>query len=320
MTESSYASGSTATPPKLLGTGLDLDQSDLSELGNMFGNFGKSEVKLVEEPEVLGTTSTESSVCLDPLMYYDRPTDYISRRTILLSVRRASLPPSIPSDTARLKIPPVHGTAILHKEVYWLVVASEQQKAFLSITTSLLGLGLMKFHPNLEPCCNGSQMFFHKTKRSNGLFQAQEKDCKEAESMQHARRPQESLRTLLYGMVKMSNWLWILLPQAGSSTVNPGTSPGLNIAMMKQTIQLPPWVQSPTHRRMQPLGFNNHLRGTPDSDLQLHCLTAAIKTSLPFHGDKVQQRLPLEHASVNWSIKRNVHCSMYRLNQRGDRL
>ena len=68
MTESSYASGSTATPPKLLGTGLDLDQSDLSELGNMFGNFGKSEVKLVEEPEVLGTTNTESPVCLDLLM------------------------------------------------------------------------------------------------------------------------------------------------------------------------------------------------------------------------------------------------------------
>ena len=76
MTESSYASGSTATPPKLLGTGLDLDQSDLSELGNMFGSFGKSEVKLVEEPEVLATTNTESPVCLDPLMYYDCPTDY----------------------------------------------------------------------------------------------------------------------------------------------------------------------------------------------------------------------------------------------------
>ena len=76
MTESSYASGSTATPPKLLGTGLELDQSDLSELGNMFGSFGKSEVKLVEEPEALGrTTSTESPVCFARLTYYGRSAD-----------------------------------------------------------------------------------------------------------------------------------------------------------------------------------------------------------------------------------------------------
>lgn len=60
MTESSYTSGSTATPPKLLGAGLDLDQSSLSEFGTMFESFGKSEIKLVEEPEVLGGTDTES--------------------------------------------------------------------------------------------------------------------------------------------------------------------------------------------------------------------------------------------------------------------
>ena len=63
MTESSYASGSTATPPKLLGT--ELDQSDLNEFGNMFDSFGKSEVKLVEEPGELGPTFSESSVCLE---------------------------------------------------------------------------------------------------------------------------------------------------------------------------------------------------------------------------------------------------------------
>ena len=63
LTESSYTSGSTATPPKFLGTGLDLDQSSLSEFGTMFDSFGRSEVKLVEEPEVLGPTSTESPVC-----------------------------------------------------------------------------------------------------------------------------------------------------------------------------------------------------------------------------------------------------------------
>lgn len=75
MTESSYASGSTATPPKLLGTGFELDQSDFSELGNMLGSFGKSEIKLVEEPEKLDANDTESPVRLDRPTYNDRPAD-----------------------------------------------------------------------------------------------------------------------------------------------------------------------------------------------------------------------------------------------------
>ena len=73
MTESSYASGSTATPPKLLGT--ELDQSDLNEFGNMFDSFGKSEVKLVEEPGELGATFSESSVCLEQQVFNESPTD-----------------------------------------------------------------------------------------------------------------------------------------------------------------------------------------------------------------------------------------------------
>lgn len=64
MTESS---GSTATPPKLLGNGFELDQSDLKEFGSMFERFGKSEIKLVEEPEALGITRAESPVCLESL-------------------------------------------------------------------------------------------------------------------------------------------------------------------------------------------------------------------------------------------------------------
>lgn len=65
MTESSYASGSTATPPKLLGTGLELEQSDLNDFGNMFDNFGEEEAKLLEESGVLDVTNTESPVCLE---------------------------------------------------------------------------------------------------------------------------------------------------------------------------------------------------------------------------------------------------------------
>ena len=76
LTETSYTSGSTATPPKLLGTGLELDQSDLSEFGNMFDSFGKSEIKLVEDPGVLGVTNTESPVCPNRLTYNNRRSDY----------------------------------------------------------------------------------------------------------------------------------------------------------------------------------------------------------------------------------------------------
>ena len=65
MTESSCTSGSTATPPKLLGTELELEQSDLNDFSNMFDSFGKNEIKLVEEPRVLGVTPSESPVCLE---------------------------------------------------------------------------------------------------------------------------------------------------------------------------------------------------------------------------------------------------------------
>lgn len=62
MTESSYASGSTATPPKLLDTGLDFGQSDLDGFGSMFESFGKRQSKLVDEPSTLAGAKTESPV------------------------------------------------------------------------------------------------------------------------------------------------------------------------------------------------------------------------------------------------------------------
>ena len=64
LTESSYASGSTATPPKLLDTGLDLGNSDLDNFGDMFENFGKRKSTLGVDAAGLGvtTTTTESPV------------------------------------------------------------------------------------------------------------------------------------------------------------------------------------------------------------------------------------------------------------------
>lgn len=63
MTESSYASGSTATPPRLFDEDLDLGTSDLDGFGSMFDNFGKrkSQIALVQEGQ--GMTRTQSPVC-----------------------------------------------------------------------------------------------------------------------------------------------------------------------------------------------------------------------------------------------------------------
>ena len=63
MTESSYASGSTATPPKLLDTDLNLGQSDLDGFGSMFESFGKRRSQLTQEQEgkVLGITESPVS-------------------------------------------------------------------------------------------------------------------------------------------------------------------------------------------------------------------------------------------------------------------
>lgn len=62
MTESSYASGSTATPPKLLETDLDLGQSDLDGFGTMFESFGKRRSQGGLAQESLGMATTESPV------------------------------------------------------------------------------------------------------------------------------------------------------------------------------------------------------------------------------------------------------------------
>ena len=75
MTESSYTSGSTATPPKLLGTELELEQSDYNDFGNMFDSFGKDEIKLLEEPGALGPTIIENPVGHERRTYINCPAD-----------------------------------------------------------------------------------------------------------------------------------------------------------------------------------------------------------------------------------------------------
>lgn len=62
MTDSSYASGSTATPPKLLDADLDLGQSDLDGLGSMFETFGKRKSQIMGGQKVMGSEPTEISV------------------------------------------------------------------------------------------------------------------------------------------------------------------------------------------------------------------------------------------------------------------
>ncbi|CAO1596529.1 hypothetical protein XANCAGTX0491_000369 [Xanthoria calcicola] len=62
LTESSYASNSTATPPKLLDTGLDLEDG----FGDMFENFGKRRSTIDADAAGLGMMETESPEALTP--------------------------------------------------------------------------------------------------------------------------------------------------------------------------------------------------------------------------------------------------------------
>jgi hypothetical protein len=62
MTESSYASGSTATPPKLLETGLDFGQSDLDGFGSMFESFGKRQSQIMDESSTIAGAQSASPV------------------------------------------------------------------------------------------------------------------------------------------------------------------------------------------------------------------------------------------------------------------
>ena len=83
LTESSYTSGSTATPPKFLEAGLDIGVSD-EGFGSMFENFGKrkSQIALLDHG-TLGALRTQSPVSRDFLLlreYYAK----LSRNTCLL--------------------------------------------------------------------------------------------------------------------------------------------------------------------------------------------------------------------------------------------
>ena len=62
LTESSYASGSTATPPKFLDSGLDFGSSELDGFGSMFDNVGKRNSQTANDTIALGLRATESPV------------------------------------------------------------------------------------------------------------------------------------------------------------------------------------------------------------------------------------------------------------------
>ena len=66
LTESSYASGSTATPPKLLGGDMDFGDSDLDGLGSMFESIGKRKSQIPESKAGIGLPKMESPVSLVP--------------------------------------------------------------------------------------------------------------------------------------------------------------------------------------------------------------------------------------------------------------
>ena len=66
LTESSYTSGSTATPPKFLDAGLDFGSSDLDGFGTMFDNLGKRSSQAQASQMALDGPRTESPVRAPP--------------------------------------------------------------------------------------------------------------------------------------------------------------------------------------------------------------------------------------------------------------
>lgn len=60
MTESSFASASTATPPKLLDADLNLSGSDLDGFGNMFESFERRSRVLVGQDVMLSPVDQPS--------------------------------------------------------------------------------------------------------------------------------------------------------------------------------------------------------------------------------------------------------------------
>ncbi len=64
LTESSYASGSTATPPKILDGDLDFGESDLDGFASMFESIGKRKSQILES-KGMGLPNTESPVSSD---------------------------------------------------------------------------------------------------------------------------------------------------------------------------------------------------------------------------------------------------------------
>ena len=70
MTETSYASASTATPPRLLDTNLDFSQSDgLDGFGNMFEAFGSKKPEPAEEQEATSASTATFTVSVLIIIY-----------------------------------------------------------------------------------------------------------------------------------------------------------------------------------------------------------------------------------------------------------
>jgi len=66
MTESSFASASTATPPKLLDADLNFGGSDLDGFGNMFESFGKRRSRALDGQGITLLPNTASPVDQPP--------------------------------------------------------------------------------------------------------------------------------------------------------------------------------------------------------------------------------------------------------------
>ncbi|SLM36937.1 hypothetical protein LPUS_06655 [Lasallia pustulata] len=101
LTESSYASASTATPSKFLGTSLDFEESDLDDFGNMFGDLEKEGSRQqYDEQAGMGVTTSASPDPISPAppgvaagQYSGASSPYTPPPTNILRLRESQLSP-----------------------------------------------------------------------------------------------------------------------------------------------------------------------------------------------------------------------------------
>ncbi|KAI4260345.1 MAG: hypothetical protein LQ352_000318 [Teloschistes flavicans] len=108
LTESSYASGSTAKPPNLLDTSLGLGNSDLDDFGDMFENFGKRRSSVGVDPEESGGPNRESTESADVIRAPGVVTSHLTQESSSSASASRTLTTSYFGERSNFTPSPIH--------------------------------------------------------------------------------------------------------------------------------------------------------------------------------------------------------------------